>query len=129
MRLKVWIPTELLFDEEVTKVKAEAENGWFCILPRHIDFVTVLVPGILSFQRPGHAPEYAAVDRGTLVKCGPDVSVSTRNAVRGPDLNTLRDTIADRFRRVQEKERVSRLLEAKLEAELVRQLVQVERYV
>ena len=52
MKLKVWVPTEVFCDEEVTKIKAEAENGWFCILPRHIDFVTSLVPGILSFELP-----------------------------------------------------------------------------
>ena len=49
MRLKVLLPTKILIDEEVTKVVAEAEDGSFCILPRHIDFVSALVPGIFSF--------------------------------------------------------------------------------
>jgi F-type H+-transporting ATPase subunit epsilon len=129
MRLKVWVPTEVLLDEEVTKVKAEAENGWFCILPRHIDFVTALVPGILSFVAPGRPTQYLAIDHGILVKCGPEVSVSTRNAVRGTDLATLQETVAEHFRVLREKEQTARLFEAKLEADLVRQLVQVERYV
>ena len=129
MRLKVWIPTEVLLDEEVTKVKAEAENGWFCILPRHIDFVTALVPGILSFESPAKPIEYLAIDHGILVKCGPEVAVSTRRAVRGADLATLQETVAKQFRTLREKEQTARLFEAKLEAELVRQLVQVEKYV
>ena len=128
MRLKVWVPTEVLLDEEVTKVKAEAENGWFCILPRHIDFVTALVPGILSFEGPGRPTQYLAIDHGILVKCGPEVSVSTRHAVRGTDLATLQETVAEQFRVLREKEQTARLFEAKLEAELVRQLVQVEKY-
>jgi F-type H+-transporting ATPase subunit epsilon len=128
MRLKVWVPTEVFFDEEVTKVKAEAENGWFCILPRHIDFVTALVPGILSLQLPGKPTAFLAIDRGILVKCGPEVSVSTRNAVRSADLGTLQEAIAKQFRMLHEKEQAARLFEAKLEAELVRQLVQVEKY-
>jgi len=44
MRLKVLLPTEVLMDVEVTKVSAEAENGSFCLLPRHIDFVAALAP-------------------------------------------------------------------------------------
>lgn len=128
MRLKVQLPTDVLLDEEVTRIKAEAENGWFCILPRHIDFVTALAPGILSYQRPGMPPEYLAVDRGILLKCGPAVSVSTRNAVRSADPGSLQEAIAKEFRAVQEKEQKARLFEAKLEAELVRELVEMEKH-
>ena len=31
MKLKVWLPTSVLLDETVTKIKAEAENGHFCL--------------------------------------------------------------------------------------------------
>jgi len=50
MNLKILLPTEILLDEEVTKVSAEAENGSFTLLPNHIDFVTAIVPGILFFE-------------------------------------------------------------------------------
>ena len=128
MRLKVCVPTEVFLEEEVTKIKAEAENGWFCILPRHIDFVTALVPGILSFKPPSKPTRYLAIDSGILVKCGAEVSVSTRNAVCGDDLTKLQDTLAKQFRVLREKEQTARLFEAKLEAELVRELLRVERY-
>ncbi|NMC75543.1 MAG: F0F1 ATP synthase subunit epsilon, partial [Geobacteraceae bacterium] len=45
MKLTVLLPTGVLVDQEVTKVTAEAENGSFCLLPRHIDFLAALVPG------------------------------------------------------------------------------------
>ena len=67
------------------RIKAEAENGWFGLLPKHIDFVTALVPGVMTFQPGGRPEEYLAIDHGILVKCGPEVSVSTRNAVRGTE--------------------------------------------
>ena len=51
MKLTVLLPTEILVDEEVAKVVAEAQNGSFCLLPRHIDFVAALVPGLLSFVK------------------------------------------------------------------------------
>ncbi len=53
MKLKILLPTEIMLDEEVTKVTAEAGNGSFCLLPRHIDFVAALVPGLLSFVKAG----------------------------------------------------------------------------
>jgi F-type H+-transporting ATPase subunit epsilon len=129
MKLKVWVPTEVVFDQEVTKIKAEAENGWFGILPRHVDFVTSLVPGILSFELPSHQTEYLAIDHGVLVKCGAAVSVSTRNAVRSADLGALKEAVQKQFRTRYEKEQGARAFEAKLEADLVRQLMQMEKYV
>lgn len=127
MKLKISVPTEVLLLEQVTKVKAEAENGWFCVLPRHVDFVTVVAPGILIFESPGGHSEYVAIDHGIMVKCGPDVSVSTRNAARGADLGSLRKMVETHFRRLREKEQATRVFEAKLEAELVRQLLEVDK--
>ncbi len=46
MRLKVLLPSQVLIDQEVSKIIAEAENGSFCLLPRHVDFSAALVPGL-----------------------------------------------------------------------------------
>ncbi len=82
MKLKILIPTIVLVDREVTKVIAEAENGNFCLLPHHIDFVAALVPGILSFTTEGGEEIFVAVDEGILVKCNQEVLVSARNAIK-----------------------------------------------
>jgi len=37
MKLKVLLPTEVLLEEEVLKILAEAPHGYFCLLSRHID--------------------------------------------------------------------------------------------
>ncbi len=128
MKLNVWLPTEVLSFETVAKVRAEAENGWFCVLPRHVDFVTSLVPGILMFELPNRETEYLAIDYGIMVKCGSELSVSTRNAARGTELGVLRETAEKHFREQHEKEQATRAFEAKLEAELVRQLLELEKY-
>lgn len=127
MNLKVWAPAELVLNEEVAKVKAEAETGWFCVLPRHVDFVTALMPGILIYQTQAGQDGYLAVDEGVLVKCGSEVSVSVRDAARGESLGALRDTVESHFHGQHDKERAARVFEAKLEAELVRQLLNVEK--
>lgn len=128
MKLKVWLPTEVLLEEEVSRIKAEGENGWFGLLPKHIDFVTALVPGVMTFEPCGKPEEYLAIDRGILVKCGEAVSVSTRNAIRGTDLTQLKAAAERQFLERAERERAARALEAKLEADLVRGLLEVEKH-
>jgi F-type H+-transporting ATPase subunit epsilon len=122
MRLKVLLPRKVLIDQEVTKVIAEAENGSFCLLPKHIDFVTALIPGILSFVPAKEEEEFLAVDEGILVKCAGEVMVSTRKAVRSKDLGTLKRTVKMEFRVMDERERKTRTILAKLEADFARSL-------
>jgi F-type H+-transporting ATPase subunit epsilon len=125
MRLKVLLPSEVLLDAAVTKVIAEAENGAFCLLPRHIDFVAALVPGLLSFETEDGREEFLAIDEGILVKCSAQVLVSTRQAVRGPDLGSLRQAIDEQFRAVDEQEKKARAAAARLEADLVRRFLEL----
>jgi F-type H+-transporting ATPase subunit epsilon len=128
MRLKVLLPTEVLVDTTVTKVVAEAENGSFCLLPRHIDMVAALVPGLLSYTIEDEQEAFLAVDEGILVKCGADVLVSTRQAVQGPDLGSLQRAIDDQFRVLDEKEKMARTAVAKLEADLVRRFMELQEH-
>jgi alternate F1F0 ATPase, F1 subunit epsilon len=125
MKLKVLLPTEVLIEEEVVKVIAEAEDGSFCMKPKHVDFVAALVPGLLSFETTSGREEFLAVDEGTLVKCGADVLVSTANAVRGPNLGTLKDTVEKQFMVVGEGQKSARSAVAKLEANFVRKFIEL----
>ena len=125
MRLKVLLPTEVLVDQAVTKVIAEAQNGFFCLLPRHIDFVAALVPGLLSFVTAEGREEFVAVDEGVLVKCGPEVLVSTQDAVWGHDLGSLRQAVEERFQVLDEREQEARSALARLEADFVRRFMEL----
>jgi len=119
LRLRVLLPTEVLVDAAVRKVVAEAENGAFCLLPRHVDFVAALTPGILSFFT-DEGEQFMAVDQGVLVKCARDVTVSTLNAVHGVDLDRLRALVEERFIELDEHERKARTALARLEAGTLR---------
>ncbi len=119
MRLIILLPTGTLVDQQVAKVTAEAENGSFCLLPRHIDFLTALSPGLLSFETEAGAEEFLAVDEGILVKCGSEVKVSTRDAVRGVPLGQLRQAVKERFQALDERERQAREVLARMEADVV----------
>ena len=130
MQLKVLLPTGIFLVARVKKVIAEAVNGSFCLLPNHIDFVTTLVPGILSFTSVSddsslHVVDekgdvYLAIDRGVLVKCGSEVLVATRQAIRGGKLSSLMQAVEENFQRLDEREKRSRSALAKLEAGFVR---------
>lgn len=128
MRLTVRMPTEIFMQEEVTKIKAEALNGWFGMLPKHIDFVTALAPGVLAFTPVGKLEQYLAIEQGMLVKCGPEVSVSTRAAVRGTDLEQLKRSVREQFKAEEERQKETFAFEVKLEADLVRGLLELEKH-
>ena len=125
MRLKVLLPSEVLVDETVTKIIAEAENGSFCLKPRHVDFVAALAPGLLSFMSERGEEVFLAVDEGTLVKCGAEVLVSTRNAVRGTDLESLKKTVEEQYLNLDDAERLARSALARLEAGVLRRYTEM----
>jgi F-type H+-transporting ATPase subunit epsilon len=120
MNLKILLPTGVLLHEEINKITAEAVNGLFCLLPRHIDFLAALAPGILSFVSMEGKEEFLAVDEGGLVKAGQEVLVSSTRAVRGGELGQLKETVERVFRKIDDQEKAARSTMAKLEADLVR---------
>lgn len=127
MQLKILLPTEVLLDTKVCKVIAEAENGSFCLEPRHVDFVAALVPGLLSYTTPAGDELFVGIDEGILVKCGGEVSVSTREAVTGSDPETLKLAILDRGHELDEHERSARSVLARLEAGIAKRFLDLQK--
>lgn len=126
MQFKVLLPTEVVVDEPVRKIVAEAANGSFCLKPRHTDFLTALVPGLLSFTTEDNVEYFLAVDEGILVKHGEEVLVSSRHAVRGQRLDELEALVRDRFEVLDERERTARSAVARLESDFVRRFLMLE---
>ncbi|WP_462324318.1 F0F1 ATP synthase subunit epsilon [Desulfoplanes sp.] len=127
MHLKIFLPTAVFFDQEVARIKAEGDDGMFCILPRHRDYVTSLVPSIVSVTDRTGATIHMGVDQGVLVKCKNEVSIAVRNAITGPDLGTLERTVEEEFSVLDDKERTARSAIARLEAGFIRQFLDMEQ--
>jgi len=125
MTVKVIEPSGVLLEQEAVKVVAEALNGSFCLLSRHIDFVAALVPGILVLTSADGEETFLAVDEGVLVKRGPEVLVSTWNALEGK-LGELQPAVLAELREMSEQEKRARLALDRLEATLVHQLLDLE---
>lgn len=126
MNLKVLLPTEVFLDGKAKKIVAEAGDGFFGLMPNHVDFVTALVPSIFSYWNEHDKEMIMAIDRGLLVKFGENVLVSTRNAVCSDDLDELQKLIDETFDRFDDHDRSARSAMAKMEADLVRRLVELQ---
>ncbi len=120
INLNILLPSGVLLSEEVEQVTAEAENGFFTILPRHVDFVAALVPGIFFYVTTDNEEHYLALDDGVLVKQGDQVYVSAVNAVAGKDLEGLREIVENKMKQLDESEKKARAVMSRLEIDTLR---------
>jgi len=126
--LKILLPGKTFLKKEVKKITAEAENGWFCLLPKHVDFTTSLTPGILILTTSEGKDVVLAIDEGILVKYGKEVVISTRNAIEGEDLGELKNRVEEIFIKTDEKEKDAQTALSKLEADFVRSFLNLETH-
>ncbi len=127
MNLKILLPNEIFLEKEVTKVVAEARNGYFCLLPQHVDFTAALVPGVFSFTA-GNRETHLAIDGGILLKRGAEVLVSTRNAIGGRELGKLREVVVKQYEEADEREKKARSAAVKLELDLLRRFMELKEH-
>lgn len=125
MNLKILLPFQIFAEKTaVSRIVAETCEGSFGLLPQRLDCVAALAPGILIFENEAEGEAYVAVDEGVLVKTGPDVLVSVRNAIRGADLGQLREAVEREFLTLDEREQSVRSVLAKLESGFIRRLAE-----
>lgn len=122
MQLTVMTGGRIVLDVDVDKVAAEAENGAFVLLPRHIDMVAALAPGLLSATA-GDREHLFAVDRGTLVKCGRRVEVATYQAIEGTEVDSLQRELHQSILDLDEHEQRARSAVARIESDVIRGLI------
>ena len=123
MNLKVLLPFQIFAEKiGVSRIVAETLGGSFGLLPHRLDCVAALTPGILIFETELEGEVCVAVDEGVLVKTGPDVLVSVRNAIAGTDLGQLREAVEREFLHLNERERSVRSVLVKMEGDLMRRM-------
>ncbi len=111
---------------DVKRIVAHTLQGSFGILPHRLDCTAALAPGILAYETDAEGEVFLAVDRGVLVKAGPDVLVSVRNAIGGTDLGRLHEAVKRQFLTVDEQEKSVRSVLARMESGLIRGLVEFQ---
>ena len=128
MNLTILLPEKTYWQGRVKKVVGEAKNGPFCLLPAHIDFVTVMAPGIFYTVTEEGQEVYLAINEGVLLKTGRDVTLATRNAVKGENLGSLKRQVEEDFKRIDQQDRKARQALQKLEADFVRRFLDLEAH-
>jgi F-type H+-transporting ATPase subunit epsilon len=128
MNLKVLLPHRVFAElTGVSRIVAATHEGSFGLLPRRMDCVAAIAPGILTYEGDTNEGEvYLAVDEGVLVKTGFDVLVSVRNAIRGTDLGQLRRTVEQEFLNLNDEEQRARTASEHLEAGFLRRFADLK---
>lgn len=125
MRLHVVTPASVVVDTSADKVSTEAANGAFTLLPRHVDFVAALVPGLLAYVV-DDVERLVAIDGGILVKHDRTVHVATGEAIPGDDATDLQRALSSGLDERSEGERRTRAAIAHLETDAIRRLMELE---
>ena len=125
MTLKILLPFMVFTEQKaVTRIIAETRQGAFGLLPQRLDCAAALEPGILIYENAAAGERYVALDEGVLVKTGPDVVVSVRNAIAGTDLSQLRGAVDREFLTLDEHEQTLRSAIARLESSFMRRFAE-----
>ena len=127
MQVTLRLPGGTLFDGRATGLRGTGPTGVFGILPNHTDFVTELVPSVLSLVTADGQERFFGIDEGVLVKRDRAVSISVRRGVAGDDLESLHDKVRTSFMEVEDEERAARAALTRLEADMVRRLGRLNR--
>jgi F-type H+-transporting ATPase subunit epsilon len=127
MKLSIMLPTSYHAYTDIERVRAEGEEGSITFLPKHGDYATGLVPGILEMTHAEGKVEYAGIDRGALIKAGDDVTVVTPRAILEGELGKLRQEVEKEYRELDEREKRFRTVLARLETELARRFFEADR--
>lgn len=123
MNLKVLLPFQIFAEKTgVSRIVVETREGSFGLLPHRLDCVAALSPGILTYETASDGEVFVAVDEGVLVKTGPDVLISVRRALGGPDLGQLHEAVEREFLTLDEHEQSVRSVLAKMEGDLIRHM-------
>lgn len=129
MRLLITTPTSIVVDRQnVVSLRAEDATGSFGILENHADFLTVLPVCVVAWRERDGAQRFCAVRHGIFsVRAGKEVSVATREALVGDDLDHLEGVALAQFREDAEEERASRAESLELQMAAVRKIIRFLR--
>jgi F-type H+-transporting ATPase subunit epsilon len=90
MQLTITTPEKIVLDTTVTAVNAQAIDGWFGILPKHIPMITPLKISALRYKAPEGVEITVAVMGGLLQTDGATITVLCDMAETRADIDVLR---------------------------------------
>jgi F-type H+-transporting ATPase subunit epsilon len=113
-------PEGIILQENILKITLETLEGYYTLLPRHVDFVSALTAGIVTFLPEYSNEKYAACHQGIVVKKGEKITLSVQNAVLGETLSELQELIKIEFKQKEEQRKQLNTAMARLELGIMR---------
>lgn len=124
MRLTVTTPLAIIADvANVTHLRAEDDTGAFGVLHGHADFLTALAISVVSWRDVDGIEHHMAVRGGMLsVSGGATITIATREAIAGDDLQRLETEVLASLQRRNEAEITARTDAQRLYLAAIRQI-------
>ncbi|MBV6271895.1 hypothetical protein KVP09_03060 [Alcaligenaceae bacterium CGII-47] len=127
MNVTIRLPSCTFYQGRAYRLRAEGRAGGFGLLPNHADFVTELIPSILTLVIDDLAERFFGIDEGMLIKRDREVSVIVRRAVVGDELGSLHQRAHENLIKIEDEERSARAALSRIEARMVRGLSELTR--
>lgn len=127
MKLQIYTPLGSVLNCKINKVTMETLDGYYTLLPRHVDFAAAMNANILSYTTEENQERFAACHRGIVVKKGDMVTVTVQKAVLGDTLDELEDIILREFKTDDEHRKELNAAMARLEAGLIRGFINLRQ--
>jgi F-type H+-transporting ATPase subunit epsilon len=110
-------------DTKAKSVTARGLEGLFGVKPRHIDYISVIVPSVLTYVDEQNKMHYLAVNEGAFVKVGFNVTISVMGVTEGETIEELQKAVTEAYKEIEEDERDNRVAITKLEYFVFNQLM------
>ena len=126
MNVQVITPTQVVLDAEAVHVTVEDVTGSLGFRPGHLPLATALAVGLLVARDENGAETYVAIDGGVLVVSDDTVTVTSRRAVTGDDIDRLESTVLEDFRDDAERERSANSTFQRLRVAFLKRLLDLD---
>ncbi len=125
MRLRIVTPLSIAVDlDDVDSIRAEDESGGFGIPPGHADFITALAVSVVSWRQADGHWSHCAIRGGSLsAEGGKSVTVTSREAIVGDDLESLDKVVLARFVAEADAERKEHADSTRMQLAAIRQIM------
>ncbi|MBR3675848.1 MAG: hypothetical protein IKN71_01780 [Alphaproteobacteria bacterium] len=127
MKLTVFTPLGTVLKSKINKVTVETLNGYYTLLPKHVDFAAAMGANIVSYTTEQNEKKYVACHRGIVVKKGDEVTITVQNAVTGETLDELSEVIRKEFKYNDEQRKELNSAMARLELGIIRGFGQLSK--
>ena len=112
--------------KNISFFRAEDRSGSFGILPRHIEFLTILEPSI-AIAVIEDRETYYAFNSGVLSFKNNVLTITAKEFVQSDNISKLLEMIKHTFKEQEEKERLFRDSIENLQKAFIKKLIEMER--